>query len=180
MAARCIGADEVSVSRASTFDLNLIELSSRTETGHAEKSGKAWSIRSCWRERSATMEDFGRGFVVRRVVVEGELQRCLAAESSPAGAATGSRTRASDNARAIEQQTERKRFWIDCEPMNTPFLTRCRRAQRVCTACRLRTARREDPYWQNSLHYFFGAALFVFDTGFFRSRRVEESAALNG
>jgi hypothetical protein len=29
-------------------------------------------------------------------------------------------------------------------------------------------------------YYFFGAALFVFDTGFFRSRRVEESAALNG
>lgn len=29
-------------------------------------------------------------------------------------------------------------------------------------------------------YYFFGAALFVFDTGFLRSRRVEESAALNG
>jgi hypothetical protein len=29
-------------------------------------------------------------------------------------------------------------------------------------------------------YYFFGAILFVFDTGFFRSRRVDESAALNG
>ena len=29
-------------------------------------------------------------------------------------------------------------------------------------------------------YLFFGAAFVVFDTGFFRSRRVAESAALNG